>query len=179
MGRASRLISRMVLTMAINKKLEQNSLLPIFALLSIGCSTAPGNATYVKPERIEADELKNVTPLDWNPMTVTYQSVDRLHDECYEAIECANLITSVIYRNWTRPPVRTGSPASFLITLDKNNNIVGLRLIESNGDFRFDKSAAVAIMSSSPFDELKSLDNVERERYLQTFEVKFHRNELR
>lgn len=160
------------------KKISLRVIICLLVQLDAGCSIVPENRDNTTPENTKAAEMRNVTPLDWNPMTVTYQRVDRSNSACHAIQECAQLITSVVYSNWRRPAVSLTAPASYVISLDGDNNVVGLKLNHSSGDFRYDKSAAVAIMSSSPFQELESLDLADRDHQFQTFEIIFRLEEL-
>jgi len=64
---------------------------------------------------------------------------------------------TVVQRYWRIPPALTTQAASYRVELDKNYNVVGLKLTQSSGSFQFDRAAAAAILKSSPFAEFLSL----------------------
>lgn len=93
---------------------------------------------------------------------------------CKDIGACAESIHNAVTLNWRNPFSTTANLNVVLsVSLDDEFNISNLVVLESSGSQEFDKSAIMAVNSSSPFVELRGLHKEIYEKSFRKFKFQF------
>jgi TonB family protein len=95
------------------------------------------------------------------PEASPHQEWKRTHEPCTSLEECGKTIHAVVANRWRRPFAPQGAKreARLRVHVLPSGHVQSIQIEQSSGDERFDRSAERAVWWSSPFDELRGLQD--------------------
>lgn len=101
--------------------------------------------------------------------TVPSKSIERpkrSHQPCKTREECAKLLHQIVTNEWLMPPgsIENGHNATASIEVMSNGRVSKFTIVKSSGNEVFDRSIERALYMSEPFDELRGLSEITKNR---------------
>ena len=89
------------------------------------------------------------------------------------------VIHDLVQQNWSRPPsARNGMVAVLRIQMVPTGDILNVEVVQSSGDYAFDRAAETAVLKVRRFSELQGMDIRLFERNFRTFLLTFRPQDL-
>ncbi len=89
------------------------------------------------------------------------------------------IIHDLVQQNWSRPPsARNGMVAVLRIRMVPTGDVLEVEVVQSSGDFAFDRAAESAVLRVRRFTELQGMDTRMFDRNFRTFLLTFRPQDL-
>ncbi|MGJ8690128.1 MAG: TonB family protein [Gammaproteobacteria bacterium] len=89
------------------------------------------------------------------------------------------VIHDLVQQNWSRPPsARNGMVVVLRIRMVPTGDVIEVEIVQSSGDFAFDRAAESAVLKVRRFTELQGMDTRMFDRNFRTFLLTFRPQDL-